>query len=76
MDNLILIANGVVLLGGILTWTSNWLLGNKNRTGWLIKLFALICYTLGPALAGVYAAVFVNSVTAFTQIRAFRKWGK
>jgi hypothetical protein len=66
--------NLIILAGGLMTWTANWLLGDKYRWGWLIKLTAIVCYTVAPVMMGLWMAIIVNGVTAFTQVRAFIKW--
>jgi len=66
--------NRLYLIGGALTWVGNVFLIKKSWIGWLLTAFAIICYTVAPALKGLWAAIFINGVTMVQKAEGIYKW--
>lgn len=51
-----------------------WLLGRKNRLGWLVTIFGEICWGLYGGWTTQYGLCLGGFVTAAVQVRAWWKW--
>lgn len=63
-------------IAAILELTAVWMIGNKNRKGFLIALLCNIVWIVVAVKASLWGLLFTMGAFIFINIRNYKKWGK
>jgi len=67
---------GIDLLAMTITFIGIYILGNKNRYGFLIAISANIIWIIFGVLAETLGVIFANIALSILYLRGYIKWGK
>ena len=63
-------------IAAILELTAVWLIGNKNRNGFLLALMCNIAWIIVAVKVSLWGLLLTMGAFIFINIRNYRKWGK
>ena len=60
----------------VLTLIAIWMIGNKNKKGFLVHIVGNICWIIMAIMAGSLAMILANAVFILVNTRALVLWSK